>query len=35
VRVRVEPAAEPRPLACGATTEERPPTYSLVGVHAG
>ena len=28
-------AAEPRPLACGATTEERPLTYSLVGVHAG
>lgn len=35
VRVRVEAAAEPRPLSCGAVGEERPPTYSLVAVHAG
>lgn len=35
VSVRVEPAAEPRPLSCGAVTEARPPTYSLVGVTGG
>ncbi len=35
VRVRIEPAAEARPLSCGAATEERPPTYALVAVNAG
>ena len=35
LRVRVEPAADARPLSCGADTEERPPTYSLVAVNGG
>lgn len=33
VRVQVRPAAETRPLSCGAGTEGRPPTYALVDVN--
>ncbi len=35
VRVQVRPADEPRRLSCHATGEERPPTYSLLELHAG
>jgi len=35
VRVRVGAAPEARPLACNASTEERPPAYSLVSVNGG
>jgi hypothetical protein len=34
VRVQMRPADEPRRLACHAATEERPPTYAVVGVNA-
>jgi len=32
VRVRVARDPDPRPLACNATTDERPPSYSLISV---
>ena len=32
VRVHVAPAAEARPLSCGAATEARPPTYELLDI---
>lgn len=35
VRVRVDPAAEARPLSCGAEDERRPPVYTLVDLRPG
>jgi len=32
VRVRVASDPDPRPLSCNATTDERPPSYSLISV---
>ena len=35
VRVKVEEAADARPLSCRASTDECPPTYSLLEMNSG